>query len=189
MSASSRWPAELAAVVVATLAAFSSEASIACGHASRHVLPDPVRAVAPNVAPRGEGNLRWLGLLVYHARLWTAGDDWSEAPYALEIRYARALRGADIASRSVDEIRRTGEFDPAQLQRWGDAMRRTFPDVADGDCLVGVSLPAGGARFFHNGKPLGAIADPEFAPAFFGIWLSPRTSAPALRRRLLGISE
>jgi hypothetical protein len=189
MSASSRWPVDLAAGVVAVLAAISPAASTACGHTGGAVLPDTVRAVAPNVEPRGEGDLRWFGLLVYRARLWTAANDWRAAPYALEIRYARALRGADIASRSVEEIRRTGAFDPTQLQRWGDAMRRTFPDVADGDCLVGVSVPASGARFFHNGRPLGAIADPEFAPAFFGIWLSPQTSAPALRRRLLGIAE
>jgi hypothetical protein len=33
---------------------------------------------------------------------------------------------------------------------------------------------------------VGDIADAEFARLFFGIWLSPRTSAPALRQALMG---
>jgi len=40
-------------------------------------------------------------------------------------------------------------------------------------------------RFLLNGKPYGEVRDPEFAPLFFGIWLSPATSEPALRQSLL----
>jgi hypothetical protein len=39
--------------------------------------------------------------------------------------------------------------------------------------------------FLLNGQPAGEIRDPEFARLFFGIWLSPRTSEPAMRRALL----
>ena len=189
MSASSRWSVDIAARALAALIASGAAESIASGGTSIAAPPDAVRALAPQAALRGEGNLRWFGLPVYRARLWATGNDWSTGPYALEIRYARALRGADIAARSVEEIRRIAGPEPAQLQRWGEAMRRMFPDVADGDALVGVRLAGGGTQFFHNGNPLGALDDPEFAPAFFGIWLSPRTSAPALRRQLLGNIE
>ena len=41
------------------------------------------------------------------------------------------------------------------------------------------------ARFVFNGRPLGEIADADFARRFFGIWLDPRTSAPELRAALL----
>lgn len=34
-------------------------------------------------------------------------------------------------------------------------------------------------------KVVGEVADPEFARLFFGIWLSPNTSEPALRQALL----
>jgi hypothetical protein len=42
--------------------------------------------------------------------------------------------------------------------------------------------------FSFNGKPIGEIKDPEFARLFFGIWLSPQTSAPEMRRELLGLA-
>jgi len=39
--------------------------------------------------------------------------------------------------------------------------------------------------FSHNGAPTGSIAGEDFARDFFGIWLSPNTSAPSLRKNLL----
>jgi hypothetical protein len=65
-------------------------------------------------------------------------------------------------------------------------MRRIFPDVKDGDRLAGLHLPGEGARFWLNGRPAGAVTDPEFSRLFFGIWLAPTTSEPALRLALLG---
>ena len=41
-------------------------------------------------------------------------------------------------------------------------------------------------RYFHNGKPIGEIAEPGFAQAFFGIWLDPKTSRADFREKLLG---
>jgi len=64
-------------------------------------------------------------------------------------------------------------------------MTALFPDVRDRDRLTGVQLPGQGARFFFNGTLRGELADAEFARLFFGIWLSPRTSEPALRAALL----
>jgi hypothetical protein len=46
--------------------------------------------------------------------------------------------------------------------------------------------PGEAAVFWLNGRLRGEIRDAEFARRFFGIWLSPRTSEPALRSALLG---
>ena len=67
-------------------------------------------------------------------------------------------------------------------------MKQIFPDVVDGDCIIGLTLPQSGARFYYNEKATGEIQDREFAKAFFGIWLDPKTSEPALRIKLLGES-
>ena len=67
-------------------------------------------------------------------------------------------------------------------------MRRAFPDVAAKDRLVGVYDGRGEVRFFHNGKPTAQIKDRDYAHLFFGIWLDAKTSAPALRKALLGVS-
>ena len=65
-------------------------------------------------------------------------------------------------------------------------MTRLFPDVRAGDRITGVHRPGTGARFFVNGRLQGELPDADFARLFFGIWLSPRTSEPALREALLG---
>ena len=102
------------------------------------------------------------------------------------MRYARSLKGGAIAQRSVEEIEALSIGTPHQRRAWGQAMEKLFPDVVEGSTLTGLHLPGVGARFFHDGKPLGTIADPEFSRAFFSIWLAPSTSAPDLRAALLG---
>jgi hypothetical protein len=52
-----------------------------------------------------------------------------------------------------------------------------------------VNVPGLGARFFVNGALRGELREPGFARSFFGIWLAPVTSEPALREALLGRSR
>jgi hypothetical protein len=135
----------------------------------------------------GAGTLRWFGLRVYDAELRAAARPVGfSGPFALSLRYARALEGRAIAERSLKEITALGFGSPAQRSAWATAMQALFPDVAEGDSLTGEHLPGRGARFFHNGRLLGEIDDPQFSRAFFSIWLDPRTREPALRAELLG---
>ncbi|WP_265946439.1 chalcone isomerase family protein [Dechloromonas sp. A34] len=131
----------------------------------------------------GSGEFRRFGFLVYEAVLW-AGDDPIRPPLALKLTYKRNITGKDIADASVNEIRNLGGVDEGRLKLWGELMGRIFPDVRPGDHIVGLYLPEG-ARFFHNNRLIGVIGEPEFARAFFAIWLDPKTSAPALRAALL----
>jgi hypothetical protein len=64
-------------------------------------------------------------------------------------------------------------------------MKAIFPDVKEGEHITGVYLPNQGARFYLNGNLLGEVRDPDFAHAFFAIWLDPRTSDKKLRSALL----
>jgi len=130
----------------------------------------------------GSGRFRRFGFLVYDATLW-AGADPQRLPLALVLTYRRRIDGRDIAEASVDEMRKLGAA-PALLRPWGERMAQLFPDVKDGDRIVGLHT-AEGARFVCNGRELGEVNDPEFARRFFGIWLDPRTSAPELRAALL----
>ena len=151
--------------------------------------PAEVRAELNDARLQGSAPLRFFGLKVYDMRLWAdrgrvVGADWSQ-PLALEIVYALGLNGGRIAGRALDEMRRIGPVTPAQSERWLAEMTRIFPDVREGDRLTGVQRPGESARFFLNGQPLGEVRDAEFARLFFGIWLSPRSSEPALREALL----
>ena len=149
-----------------------------------------VEAEIPGARLQGSGTLRFLGLRVYDARLWlrgaAPGADWTAAPLALELQYARSLDGAKIAERSLTEMRRQGEIAADVAARWLGALVQLIPDVLDGDRITGVNVPGLGARFFFNGRLKCEVRDLSFARFFFGIWLSPKTSEPALRDALLG---
>lgn len=151
--------------------------------------PAEVQAELPDARRQGAATLRFLGMTIYDVLLWSpvpVQGDGSRQALALELRYARPLKGQLIAQRSLQEMRRIGPFDEAQGQQWLAAMSRLFPDVQSQDRLTGVHRPEVSARFFHNGRLRGDIADGRFARLFFGIWLAPETSEPGLRQRLLG---
>ncbi len=152
--------------------------------------PAAVAEQLPGARLAGEGDLRWFGIRVYTAQLWVGRpglrvDRLASAPFALELRYGTGLKGSAIAERSLQEMERMGYGDAQRRGRWLEAMKKLFPDVARGDRLTGVHEPGRGARFFLNDRPIGGVDDPEFASAFFAIWLDERTVAPALRESLL----
>lgn len=157
--------------------------------AAAEPLPSEVASPLPAARLWGGASFRFFGLRIYDVRLWTpsgfVAEQYPLHPFALELRYARHFTGVDIANRSLTEMRRIEPFDAAQGQRWLTAMVDAFPDVNDGDRLTGLNQPGQAAQFFHNGQPTRAIAGAAFARRFFGIWLAPETSEPALRRQLL----
>lgn len=163
--------------------AWSAFAACAAGGQS---LPDMLRAEHPELSVAGDGAMRFIGFKVYDIRLWAPGGKFRpDEPYALELVYAMNFKGADIASRSVDEMRGQGRGPEEKLQRWGARMARIFPDVKPGDTLIGLLIPGVGARFYSRDRLIDTVADPEFGAAFFDIWLSEKTSAPDVRKKLL----
>ena len=149
-------------------------------------LPEPVRGDFPGLREQGEGRLRFFGLHVYDAALWTSGPAYAPGEdFALDIRYAIAIKGSALTERSLEEMRAQGWSDEIKLQQWQAAMARVFPDLKPGDRLVGVSVRGRESRFYNQRTRLGVIADEEFTRAFFGIWLDERTREPALRERML----
>jgi hypothetical protein len=138
----------------------------------------------------GQGTFRWFGISVYDAALWVGERGYlpaapGAAPFVLDLRYARALDGKEIADASIEEIEKLGAGTQAQRAAWLVKMRAIFPDVKEGSHLSGVFLPGSGVRFYLDGKALAEIADPAFARAFFAIWLDPASSAQSLRVALL----
>lgn len=140
----------------------------------------------------GQGDFTWFGLRVYQARLWSpaAPIDW-EQPFALELIYSRELSRDTLVQASLDEMRRLGgsSLDEARLAAWDGEMRQAFVDVQPGQRITGLYLPGRGSRFYVDGQFRHAVADADFAQAFFAIWLDARTRNPELRRELLGLNE
>ena len=141
--------------------------------------------------PYGEGSYKIVFITAYDAALWTDTQHWSmQSPFALTLTYHMAFSSDDIVGRSLDEMK---QDDPAigdaTLARYRTLMLPLFPAVKSGDEITGLYQPDGTTRFFLNGRPTGQIRDQNFAAAFFGIWLSPRTSAPDLRASLLRLQR
>lgn len=172
-------------LVLVALAGFSAPAAAVSERDARRAPPAPPARYA--LQPVGQGSLTWFGLRVYDAALWAPDGtlDFSR-PFALVVRYARALDGESIAARSIEEIERLGAGSPAQRRAWAARLRSAIPDVEAGDQITGVHRPGQGTRFYLNDRLLGEIDDAAFSRAFFSIWLDPRTSAPELRAALIG---
>lgn len=144
----------------------------------------------PQARLAGQGHFTWFGMGIYRARLWVGPRGYSQAapaaaPFVLELRYERSLKGGKIADASADEMEKVGAGSALQRAQWKEKMRAIFPDVVDGSRIAGVYLPGAGVHFYLDGQPLAQVDDPAFAAAFFAIWLSPATSAKGLRAELL----
>nr|WP_255411443.1 chalcone isomerase family protein [Limnobacter sp. SAORIC-690] len=105
------------------------------------------------------------------------------------MKYARDFEGSDIAERSIDEMEEIGAGTEVQRQGWLVKLNEIFPDVKKGHTLSALFTPGKGVQFFRNGLPLAKVDDPELAEAFMGIWLDPKTSAPEMRRELIGLKR
>jgi len=132
----------------------------------------------------GSGEMRFFGFRLYRATLWVAGNSIDTAPFALTLNYQRDISRQQLVNSSVDEMRRTGTPE-ATAEKWRTDLERVFPDVREGDRIIGMHLPGVGARFYHQGKITGEVNDPEFSRRFFAIWLDPKTRSPDVRALLL----
>ncbi len=154
--------------------------------------PLEITQALSNARNLGQARLVVYGFKIYDVKLW-GGDSFSVGNYdaeafALELRYLRSFSSASIAERSVKEMRRLGQVSDERAAQWLAQMKQTFPDVKKGDQLIGIHRPDGTASFVLNGKPIGEVRDKEFTHLFFGIWLSPQTSEPKMRRELIGVA-
>ena len=77
------------AAVVASIANASSAGSRGSGGAAPSTLPPELRTELPEARLHGSARLRFLGMTIYEARLWSAErpapSRWDEQPLALEL--------------------------------------------------------------------------------------------------------
>jgi hypothetical protein len=161
--------------------------ALLCTPAFAAAKPAEIASTIKAEQPFGHGSLTWLMIKAYDADLWTDAPRWSmQAPFALTLTYNMSFSVDEIVSRSVKEMKRdNAALSAADLARFRKFMTGAFTSVKSGDEITGLHTPDGTTQFFTNGRPTGQIKDPDFAQAFFGIWLSPSTSEPLLRARLL----
>jgi hypothetical protein len=147
------------------------------------------RDAIPNAKLVGQGEFRWFLFDVYGAKLWSERLPFTmNVPFALELTYRRHITSKQFVDSTIDEIKRIfgKSYSDEKLAQWRKELTNMFPDVYDGDQLIGVYLPDRGCLFFNKSEQIAKIDDPELAKAFFAIWLDKRSRDTNLRELLLG---
>ena len=143
----------------------------------------------PPLKEIGRSSLRVMVFKVFDSALFTQSGEWQDSTksFRYELTYARTIAGAVLASQTTKEWEHLGFTDERQ-SGWVEYLEAIWPDVSKGDTITFDVDAAGVSRFYFNGEWLGAVEDPDFAPMFIAIWLSPETSRPAHREGLLAES-
>ena len=143
----------------------------------------------PPLKEIGRSSLRVMVFKVFDSALFTQSGEWQDPTksFRYELTYARTIAGTVLASQTTKEWEHLGFIDERQ-SGWVEYLEAIWPDVSKGDTITFDVDDAGISRFYFNGEWRGAIEDPDFAPLFIAIWLSPETSRPAHREGLLADS-
>ena len=137
----------------------------------------------------GEGSLRWFGISVFTAQLWTRPDSSQGAlydrPVMLSIEYDWNVSRQRILRATREEWKRLdGQLDAREIS-WLDALAGIFPDVRSGENLSSLVMPGSGTQFFLGDNEIGRIDDADFGQSFLAIWLDENTRDTRLREGLL----
>jgi hypothetical protein len=131
----------------------------------------------------GQGRMTYWGFTLYDAKLFASKEP--KGGIALDIQYLRKFEANALVKQTLDELKNLGVSD-TQRSEWAEPLARAFKTVQVGDSITAIRKPQGGTQFFYNGQFVSEISGESFSQAFFGIWLHPKTSAPQLRKVLLG---
>lgn len=136
--------------------------------------------------PYGEGTLSKLLFYIYDASVWTDEKEWSmDSTYALCLKYRMNFDAADLVDRSLQEMDQQEPLTDTDKEMFKNLLTKVFPNVKKGDNITALYRPSRGVTLYHNDKPTGSIADQTLAKRFLSIWLSPKTSEPELRKKLV----
>jgi hypothetical protein len=135
----------------------------------------------------GEARLKVLLWSVYDSRLYTETGNYQpgQRPLRLEIEYLIDVKAKQLAARTLKEWQDMGRQHPRQ-EAWIAQLETLWPDIRSGDVVALKLTEDNRAVFFHNGRRLGEVEDPDFGQQFVDIWLSKDSTRPELRLSLLG---
>lgn len=123
---------------------------------------------------------------IYESRLLTSTGQYQDDsfPKALEITYQMDITNANLLEKTIEQWQHL-ELEEQQYQQYSDELLVLWPNIEEGDTLL-LKVEQDKSVFYHNGVLRGEIKDQYFGPMFLAIWLSEKTSQPALREQLIG---
>lgn len=129
---------------------------------------------------------------IYDSKLYTKTGSYStKTPpndiILFEITYLRDIRKNDLIEKTIEQWQHLN-INKSIYQPYLPELSTIWPDIKKGDSLA-LYIHHNQSQFFFNGNAIGAIEDPSFHQNFIDIWLSPKTSQPKLREKLIGITQ
>ena len=151
-------------------------------------LPEPLKAVRPQLLSVGSSTLRWFGIHVYDMALYTEDQQYTpESTAVLSILYHISIKHSRLQEKTLEEWQRMNKGTPEQREAWIKQLDVMWPDIKSGDRLSAYRQSGGPTQFYFDNRLLGEVADPAFGPAFFAIWLDAECRYPKLRDKILMI--
>ncbi|WP_164727010.1 chalcone isomerase family protein [Shimia sediminis] len=148
---------------------------------------DVARTGLQNPERLGSATIRYLGIAIYDAELYTPGgvDFRWQAPMALRLTYRRGFSADQLTDATMQEITRISGT------RSGDAGLRAdlatcYSDVKKGDEITATSTGADTITIWLNGRKVCALTTAGIQKRFFGIWLAPESRVARLGPQLKG---
>lgn len=150
-------------------------------------------ALSPGIAtaqqdwsPVGSSDMSWMVFKLYNITLLTQDGNYSAdtLPQALEIRYYRDIDKKDLVKATGEQWEGLG-ITRQQRDQWLPELLAIWPDIKENDILRFEVDASGNNQFLYNGNPIGGVEGKSFSQAFLDIWLSPDTSRPKLRKKLI----
>lgn len=139
---------------------------------------------------KGKGDFNYFLFDIYKIELYSGASEPKhlyDSPLKLKLIYERDFSAKDIIKRSLSEMKDAG-VSQTKFQAYKRYLRKLIPDIKEGDSLSALYIPDSGLKILLNEKDNSVkIQNDEFCLDFLNIWLGPKTSAPKLRKKLLGI--
>ena len=149
-------------------------------------LPEPLKAVRPQLLPVGSATLRWFGIHVYDITLYAEDQNFiTNGAAVLSIRYHISIKNRRLQETTLDEWKRMGQGSPEQQQLWINQLDTIWTDIKSGERLSAYRQADGATQFYFGDRLLGGVNDKAFGPAFFAIWLGDNCRYPKLRDEMV----
>lgn len=135
----------------------------------------------------GSVTIRYLGVAMYDAELFTSGGAafrWQD-PMALRLTYRRGFSADQLTDATMQELTRiSGQS--ASDARLRANLASCYSDVSKGDSITAASTGPNTLSIWLNGAKVCDISAPGIQKRFFGIWLAPESRVARLGPQLKG---
>lgn len=150
-------------------------------------VPQEIASALQSAAQRGSAQVRWLGIPIYSARLFTQDArrfDWA-SPFALELTYNRGFDQDRLVYATGKELTRM-EGKQADHSAILTKLQTCYRDVSNNDRFVAFGKARDEVLFSLNGNRTCLLKHPDIRKRLLSIWVSEKSRDPKLSRRLTG---